>query len=94
MSERFEHRKPLIMRGLGMLVTLAIICMLAVFIFRATGLAPSGEHDADWYYAHATERADKLKWCGDNPQQQDSGECKAAVAAQTRIDVENSSRGQ
>ena len=79
------------MRALGMLVTLVIVGMLAVFIFRATGLAPSGDHDADWYYSHSTERADKLKWCGDNAQQQDSAECKAALAAQTRVDVETSS---
>jgi hypothetical protein len=79
------------MRGLGMLVTLVIICMLAVFIFRASGLAPSNDHDADYYYSHQSERADKLKWCYENPQQQDSGECKAAVAAQTRVDVEAAS---
>jgi len=82
------------MRALGLLLTLVIMCMAAVFIFRASGLAPSDGRGADWYYGHATERADKLKWCGDNPQQQDSAECKAAVAAQTRVDVEHSSHSQ
>lgn len=88
------QRNLINMRGLGLLVTLAIICMLAVFMFRSVGLTPSGDHDADWYLSHPTERADKLKWCSDNPQQQDSAECKAAVNAQTRADIESSSRGQ
>jgi len=82
------------MRALGMLLTLVIMCMVAVFIFRSTGLAPSGDRGADWYYGHPTERADKLKWCSDNPQQQDSAECKAAVNAQTRVDIEHAPHDQ
>lgn len=76
------------MRYLGLLLTLAIICVLVYLTFRALGFTPNNQKDAEWYYAHPTERAQQLKWCSENAQQQDSSECTAAVAAQTRVDTE------
>jgi hypothetical protein len=82
------------MRYLGLLVTALIICVLAVIAFRSMGVAPGGDQkNADWYYAHPTERADQLKWCNENPQQQNGEICQAAVAAQTRADLEAGTHG-
>jgi len=73
-----------------MLLTLAIVCVLAYIAFRSLGVAPSSDvRDSQWYYQHATERATELQYCNQHPQEQDSAECVAAVAAQTRVDTEN-----
>lgn len=76
------------MRYLGLLLTLAIICILVYFAFKSLGVGSSDTHDAQWFYNHPAERADQLKWCNDHPQQQDTGDCLSAVAAQTRVDTE------
>lgn len=80
------------MRYLGLLLTLAIICLLVYFAFKSLGVGSSDSHDADWYYAHPTERADQLKWCNEHPQQQNQGDCISAVAAQTRADAEGAAQ--
>lgn len=80
------------MRYLGLLLTLAIICVLVYFAFKSLGVGSSDTHNAEWFYSHPTERADRLKWCNDNPQQQDSAECTAALAAQTRVDTERAAK--
>ena len=80
------------MRYVGMLLTLVIICVLAIIAFRSMGFAPSDAHDAQWYYSHPAERASELQYCNEHPQEQNGGECMAAVSAQTRIDAENSAR--
>lgn len=81
------------MRYLGLLLTLAIICILVYFAFKSLGVGPSnGARDAEWFYNHPTERADQLKWCNDNPSQQDTGDCLQAVAAQTRVDTERAAK--
>lgn len=76
------------MRYLGLLFSLAIICILVYFAFKSLGVGSSDSHDAAWFYDHPTERAAQLKWCNDHPQQQNQGECVSAVAAQTRVDAE------
>jgi hypothetical protein len=80
------------MRYLGMLLTLAIICIVVFYAFKSLGVGSSDAHDAEWFYNHSTERADQLKWCNDHPQQQDSSDCLSAVSAQTRVDTERSAK--
>ena len=80
------------MRYLGLLLTLAIICVLVYIAFKSMGIGQSSDaHDSQWFYDHPTERADQLKYCNDHPQEQESGPCLAAVSAQTRVDTENAS---
>ncbi|MBV8082734.1 MAG: hypothetical protein JO293_07430 [Candidatus Eremiobacteraeota bacterium] len=77
------------MRYFGMLLTLAIICVLAYITFRSLGLTPSSDvHDAQWFYDHPSERASKLEYCNQHPDQQAEGECLAAVTAQARADTD------
>lgn len=74
------------MRYAGILLTLLIISIWAVWTFAHLGTSDS--HDVDWWYGHPAERAERLKWCNENPQQQDSSDCTVPVAAQTRADIE------
>lgn len=85
------------MRYLGILLTLAIIAVAAVWMFRSFGMTNNSPQDTgsvDWYYAHAQERAAKLQWCNQNPQSQDSTDCRNATAAQTQADLEKAQQGQ
>lgn len=74
------------MRYAGILLTMLIIAIWAVWTFAHLGTSDS--HDVDWWYSHPAERAERLKWCNENPQQQDTSDCTVPVAAQTRADIE------
>ena len=78
------------MRFLGLLLTLAIICVLVYLAFKSLGIGQTNVHDAQWFYDHPAERADQLKYCNDHPQEQESPACLSAVSAQTRVDTERS----
>lgn len=85
------------MRYLGILLTLAIIAVATVWLFKSFGMTNNSADDVGsmpWYYAHQSERADKLQWCNQNPQQQDSTDCRNATAAQTQVDLEKTTKQQ
>ena len=65
------------MRYAGILLTLLIIAIWAVFAFGHLG--GTGTHTVDWWYAHPDERAKQLAWCNDHPQQQDGTECTLPI---------------
>ncbi|MBV8171906.1 MAG: hypothetical protein JO219_08255 [Candidatus Eremiobacteraeota bacterium] len=67
--------------------------MLAYIGLRSLGVGQSGDvRDAQWYYHHPSERASELAYCNQHPQEQNGGECLAAVSAQTQVDAENATR--
>lgn len=83
------------MRYVGMLLTLAIICVLVYIVFRSLGVGPPADtHDAQWFFDHPSERASKLQYCNQHPEEQDGGECLAAVTAQRRADTEGAAAHQ
>jgi uncharacterized membrane protein YgcG len=79
---------------IGLLLAVAIVGWMAKGM-----LAPAVSHDPndkttiEYWVVHNDERATMLAWCQRNPQQQDSGECQLATAAQMRIDTEGQSGG-
>lgn len=75
------------MRYAGILLTLAVIGIMAVWMFNRF-FDTGGGKTADWFYAHDEERRQQLAWCNEHPQQQDSADCTKALAAQMRFDSE------
>ena len=85
------------MRYLGLLITVVIIALAAVYLLRSFGMTNNSGEDAGsvkWYYAHDQERTAKLQWCNQNPQSQDSPECRNATAAQTQVDIDKQQQQQ
>ena len=85
------------MRYLGILLTLVIIAIAAVWMFRSYGLTNNSGEDVGsvrWYYSHDQDRKAKLDECNQNPQNQDSRDCRNATAAQTDIDIEKQQQQQ
>jgi hypothetical protein len=79
------------MRYAGILLTLVIIAIWAVWTFAHIG-GSDPQDSVDWWYDHPTERAERLKWCNDNPQNQNSPTCTVPIAAQIRADTEASQK--
>jgi uncharacterized protein (UPF0333 family) len=71
----------------GLLIVVAIIGYWA-----KTMLAPSTAHNAndkstvEYWVSHDNDRQTMLSYCNAHPDQQNSDDCKLAIAAQTQID--------
>jgi len=78
----------------GLLIVLAIIGYLAKNM-----LAPQASHDpndrssVEFWVSHDANREAMLSYCNAHPDQQNSSDCRLAIAAQTQID-NKSSAGQ
>ena len=74
---------------IGLLLALAIIAYLAKGM-----LAPSVSHDpsdkstVEYWVAHNADRDAMLSYCTTHPDQQNTDDCKLAIAAQTQIDTQ------
>lgn len=82
------------MRGgfslIGLLITVAIIGWMAKGMFApAVSHDPNDKTTVEYWVAHDQDRATMLQWCNNHPQQQDSGECQLATAAQMQVDAGN-----
>jgi hypothetical protein len=72
----------------GILLVVAIIGWMSKSMF-----APIVSHDpnnratVEFWVAHTSDRSTMLDWCQHNPQQQDSGDCQLATAAQMQVDT-------
>jgi hypothetical protein len=76
------------MRAIGLLLTVAIIAVLAVIIFRSTGMVNSNEtHGVQWYIDHSTERRQQIDYCNQHAESSGSQECSAAIQAQAQVDA-------
>lgn len=82
----------------GLLIVLAIIGYWA-----KSWLAPSVSHDpnnnttVEYWVTHTSDRETMLGYCNDHPDQQNTQDCKLAIAAQTQVDAQpkaGSLRGQ
>lgn len=74
---------------IGLLLTVAIIGWMAKgYLAPAVSHDPNDKTTIEYWVAHPGERATMLSWCGAHPQQQDSGECQLATAAQMKVDTE------
>lgn len=79
---------------IGLLLTVAIIGWMAKgYLTPAVSHDPNDKTTVEYWVAHPADRATMLSWCQSHPQQQDSGECSLAVAAQTTVDT-NGQPGQ
>ena len=76
---------------LGLLIVIAIIGYLAKNM-----LAPQVSHDpndratVEYWVSHDANREAMLSWCNNHPDQQNSSDCRLAIAAQTQLDSKSS----
>ena len=70
-----------------------LLLAVAIIAYWAKGmLAPSVSHDAndkstvDYWVSHDSDRDVMLAYCNNHPDQQNTSDCKLAIAAQTEID--------
>ena len=76
---------------LGLLIAIAIIGYLAKNM-----LAPQASHDpndratVEYWVTHDANREAMLSWCNNHPEQQNSSDCRLAIAAQTQLDGKSS----
>lgn len=74
---------------LGLLIAVAIIAYWAKSM-----LAPSVSHNpndratVEYWVAHDSDRDTMLSYCNHHPDQQNTADCKLAIAAQTQVDVQ------
>ncbi len=72
---------------IGLLITVALIAYMAKGM-----LAPRVSHDpndkstVEYWVTHDSDRDVMLSYCNNHPDQQNSDDCKLAVAAQMQID--------
>lgn len=77
---------------IGLLLTVAIVGWMAKGYFApAVSHDPNDRATLEYWIVHASDRATMLAWCQQHPQQQDSGECQLATAAQIKADTEGGS---
>ena len=75
---------------IGLLLTVALIAWMAKGYFApVVSHDPNDKATIEYWVAHSTDRATMLSWCQAHPQQQDSGECQLATAAQLKVDGDN-----
>ncbi|HXW50631.1 MAG TPA: hypothetical protein VEJ41_01470 [Candidatus Acidoferrales bacterium] len=74
---------------IGLLIVVAIIGYWA----KST-LAPSVSHDpndktsVEYWVTHESDRQTMLSYCNAHPDQQNTQDCKLAIAAQTQVDTQ------
>ena len=79
---------------LGLLITVALIGWMAKGMFApAVSHDPNDKSTVEYWVAHASDRATMLQYCNAHPQQQDTGECQLATAAQTQVDTQGANGG-
>jgi len=71
-----------------------LLLAVAIIAYWAKGmLAPSVSHDPNdkstvaYWVAHTSDRDVMLSYCNTHPDQQNTSDCKLAIAAQTEIDT-------
>lgn len=71
-----------------------LLLAVAIIAYWAKGmLAPSVSHNpndkstVDYWVAHNSDRDVMLSYCNNHPDQQNTSDCKLAIAAQTEIDA-------
>jgi hypothetical protein len=74
---------------IGLLLTVAIIGWMAKgYLAPAVSHDPNDKTTVEYWVAHPGDRSTMLTWCQAHPQQQDTGECQLATAAQMKVDTE------
>jgi len=74
---------------LGLLIVVAIIGYWAKSMFvPAVSHDPNDRGTIEYWVSHEANRTAMLSWCNSHPDQQNSQDCKLAIAAQTQIDSE------
>jgi hypothetical protein len=73
---------------------IGLLIVVAIIAYWAKGmLAPQASHDpndkssVEYWVSHESDRDVMLSYCNNHPDQQNTSECKLAIAAQTEIDT-------
>ena len=78
---------------LGLLIVVAIIGYVGKpLLTPAASHNPNDLRTVEYWQSHEANRTAMLSWCNGHPDQQNSQDCKLAIAAQTEIDSNGAGR--